>query len=83
MSVEPVPWQESHAFCRPIKKCRFGRMSPHVVVFSIDDARTGFYGMNFKCMPELEWPWGYPLVLFVMLAVGVSMVIYFRRKKWL
>ncbi len=44
---------------------------------------AGLYGMNFKYMPELESPWGYPFVLLVMLAVGVSMVIYFRRKKWL
>jgi magnesium transporter len=44
---------------------------------------VGLYGMNFKYMPELEWVWGYPLVLFVMLIIGVTMVIYFRRKRWL
>ena len=44
---------------------------------------AGIYGMNFKYMPELEWPWGYPLVLLVMLGIGISMLIYFRRKKWL
>ncbi len=44
---------------------------------------AGLYGMNFKYMPELEWFWGYPFVLGVMLTIGVSMVIYFRRKKWL
>ena len=44
---------------------------------------AGLYGMNFKHMPELEWPWGYPMVLMIMLAVGSSMLIYFKKKKWL
>jgi magnesium transporter len=44
---------------------------------------AGLYGMNFKYMPELEWPWGYPFVLLFMLTIGVVMVIYFRRKRWL
>lgn len=44
---------------------------------------AGLYGMNFKFMPELEWPWGYPFVLLVMFAIGILMVIYFRKKKWL
>ena len=44
---------------------------------------VGIYGMNFKYMPELPWRWGYPAVLLVMAAVGVSMIVYFRRKKWL
>lgn len=44
---------------------------------------VGWYGMNFKHMPELEWQWGYPLVLFVMLALSVFMLAYFRRKKWI
>ena len=44
---------------------------------------AGIYGMNFKDMPELEWKWGYPIVLIVMAVVGVYMLIYFKRKKWL
>jgi magnesium transporter len=44
---------------------------------------VGIYGMNFKYIPELGWKWGYPLVLLVMLGVGISMIIYFRRKRWL
>lgn len=44
---------------------------------------SGIYGMNFRHMPELEWPWGYPLVLSVMLGIAVLMVIYFWRKKWI
>ena len=44
---------------------------------------AGIYGMNFKYMPELEWRWGYLVVLFIMAAVGGIMVVYFRKKKWL
>lgn len=44
---------------------------------------AGIYGMNFKYMPELEWKWGYPLVMGVMLFIGLMMVAYFRRKGWL
>ncbi|MCU0579876.1 MAG: magnesium/cobalt transporter CorA [Desulfobacterota bacterium] len=44
---------------------------------------VGLYGMNFKYMPELESPWGYPAVLVLMLGVSVFMLLYFKRKKWL
>ncbi len=44
---------------------------------------AGIYGMNFANMPELHWRYGYPGVLIAMLASGLSMVIYFKAKKWL
>jgi len=44
---------------------------------------AGIYGMNFKYMPELEWRWGYPVIWFVLVFIGGSMLIYFKRKKWL
>ncbi len=44
---------------------------------------AGVYGMNFRHMPELDWHWGYPLALGLMLAIAAGMLIYFRRKKWL
>ena len=44
---------------------------------------AGVYGMNFKHMPELDWPWGYPLILMVMALVAILMLTLFRRKKWL
>jgi magnesium transporter len=44
---------------------------------------AGVYGMNFKHMPELEWAYGYPLVLGAMAAIGLLMVWLFRRKRWL
>ena len=44
---------------------------------------AGLYGMNFRYMPELEWPWGYPMAWAFMIAVAALMVLYFRRKRWL
>lgn len=44
---------------------------------------VGIYGMNFRHMPEIGWRYGYPMVMLVMLAVAVSMLIYFRKKKWM
>ena len=44
---------------------------------------AGLYGMNFKHMPELESPWGYPAVLLLMVAVTVGMLVFFRRKRWI
>lgn len=44
---------------------------------------AGVYGMNFDHMPELHSKIGYPFIWLVMLATGLGMLYYFRRKKWL
>jgi len=44
---------------------------------------VGVYGMNFKYMPEIESPLGYPLIWLIMVIIIVIMIIFFRRKKWL
>jgi len=44
---------------------------------------ASIYGMNFEHMPELQSRWGYPLVLSVMTAVGVGMLLLFKKKRWL
>ena len=44
---------------------------------------ASIYGMNFEHMPELQSRWGYPLVLAVMTAVGVGMLLLFKKKRWL
>ncbi|MEY3351276.1 MAG: hypothetical protein RIQ50_1387 [Bacteroidota bacterium] len=44
---------------------------------------VGVYGMNFRFMPELDWEWGYPAVILLMLGVFIAIYIWFRRKKWL
>lgn len=44
---------------------------------------ASIYGMNFEHMPELSWPFGYPLALVVMVMSAVLPVWYFRRRGWL
>jgi magnesium transporter len=41
------------------------------------------YGMNFRHMPELRWPIGYPLSLAMMAAVCVGLYLVFKRRRWL
>lgn len=41
------------------------------------------YGMNFRFMPELQWVWGYPFALLLMLLLGVGLYIAFKRRDWL
>lgn len=43
---------------------------------------AGIYGMNFKYMPELDWHWGYFLVLVLMMGIAISMYFWFRKKGW-
>ena len=44
---------------------------------------ASIYGMNFRAMPELNWSWGYPFALTLMLASVAAPFIFFRRKGWL
>ncbi|MCR5093881.1 MAG: magnesium transporter CorA [Lachnospiraceae bacterium] len=44
---------------------------------------VGWYGMNFKYMPELETTWGYPVVIVVCILIVILSLVFFRRKKWL
>jgi magnesium transporter len=44
---------------------------------------ASIYGMNFKHMPELEWTYGYPLALVLMLLAAVLPYWYFKWRKWL
>ena len=41
------------------------------------------YGMNFEYMPELHWPWSYPLSLGLMIASALIPYLYFKRRGWL
>ncbi|ETP71784.1 Mg2+/Co2+ transporter [Lachnospiraceae bacterium JC7] len=44
---------------------------------------VGWYGMNFKYMPELNTVWGYPVVIGVSVLIVVISLVFFKRKKWL
>jgi magnesium transporter len=44
---------------------------------------AGIWGMNFKHMPELDWTFGYPLALGVILVSMIVPVLWFRSRGWL
>ena len=53
------------------------------VVFMPPTLIASIYGMNFKPMPELEWDFGYPLALVLMIVAAVLPYVFFKWKKWL
>lgn len=53
------------------------------VVFLPPTLIASIYGMNFHFMPELSWPFGYPLAIGLMVISAISPFWYFRRRGWL
>ena len=53
------------------------------VVFLPPTLVASIYGMNFHFMPELAWPFGYPLALALMVSSAVLPYLFFKRKGWL
>ena len=44
---------------------------------------TGWYGMNFHHMPELSWPFAYPLLFVIFVVIVILMLYFFKKIKWL
>ncbi|NGO68988.1 magnesium and cobalt transport protein CorA [Streptomyces boncukensis] len=59
------------------------KVSAWVAVIAVPTMVCGIYGMNFDHMPELDWPFGYPLALVLTGTVCVLMYRAFRRNGWL
>jgi len=53
------------------------------VIFMPPTLIASMYGMNFKLLPELEWQFGYPFAILLMMASSGLTLLYFRRKGWL
>jgi magnesium transporter len=53
------------------------------VIFMPPTLIASLYGMNFKFMPELDWKFGYPFSIGLMVVFSAFVLIYFKRKKWL
>ena len=53
------------------------------VVFLPPTLVAGIFGMNFHYMPELDWHWGYPASLALMLASAVGPYLYFKKRGWI
>lgn len=59
------------------------RISSWAAILFAPTLIASIYGMNFRDMPELQWPLGYPLAILAMLVMGTVLYLVFRRKKWL
>ena len=53
------------------------------VVFMPPTLIASIYGMNYKLMPELDWGWGYPFALFLMIGSSVLTLWLFKKRNWL
>jgi len=53
------------------------------VVFLPPTLIASVYGMNFRHMPELEWQYGYPLALVLMVICAALPILYFKKRGWL
>ncbi len=59
------------------------KISSWVAIAAVPTMVFGLYGMNFEHMPELEWQYGYPLIVAVVLVVCVVLHRSFKRSGWL
>ena len=53
------------------------------VAFLPPTLSASIYGMNFRILPELDWSFGYPFAIVLMIASAVTPFLYFRRRGWL
>lgn len=66
---------EQNAIIKIFSVAAVGFMPPTLV--------ASIYGMNFHFMPELDWPYGYPLALVLMVLSALLPLLFFRHKGWL
>jgi magnesium transporter len=58
-------------------------MSVAAMVFLPPTLMASIWGMNFHYIPELDWVWGYPMSILVMIVSAVLPYLYFKRRGWL
>jgi magnesium transporter len=59
------------------------KLAAWAAIIAVPTMVAGVYGMNFKYMPELEWRFGYPVVLAMTCAVCAFLYVRFKRAGWL
>jgi len=59
------------------------RLAGWAAIIAVPTMIAGIYGMNFKFMPELEWPFGYPVTMIVMVGACAFLNYKFKRSGWL
>jgi magnesium transporter len=52
-------------------------------IIAVPTLVTGFYGMNFKVVPETDWPFGFYAILLLTIGICVLLYYFFRRSGWL
>ena len=59
------------------------RLTAWGTIFVVITAIAGIYGMNFKFMPELEWRYGYFVIMGSMALISIGLYLYFKKKDFL
>lgn len=59
------------------------RLAAYAALVAVPTMIAGVYGMNFNYMPELQWVWGYPFALGLMVVIDSYLFFRFRKAKWL
>jgi magnesium transporter len=59
------------------------RLAAYAALVAVPTMIAGIYGMNFKNMPELDWAWGYPASVVIMIAIDAYLWVKFKRASWL
>lgn len=59
------------------------QLAAWAAILAVPTAVAGIYGMNFKYMPELEWHYGYIVIIAMIILVCVGLYSWFRRLRWL
>ena len=59
------------------------RLAAWAAIIALPTMVAGLYGMNFEFMPELQWRYGYPLALAMMVGGCTALFAMFKRSGWL
>jgi len=59
------------------------RLASYAALVAVPTMVAGIYGMNFKHMPELEWEFGYPIAIVLMVIAAILPYMFFKWKRWL
>jgi magnesium transporter len=59
------------------------KLAGWAAIIAVPTLIAGIWGMNFKNMPELDLPYGYPLAILLMIATDVGLYLWFKKIRWL
>jgi len=59
------------------------QLASWAAILAVPTAVAGIYGMNFKNMPELQWEYGYFVVVAAIITICVTLFMRFRKNNWL